>query len=260
MPPRGCGSGGLAMSVRTMTKVWESSQHRGSDLLMLLAIADFADDDGNAYPSVQTLAKKCRMKPRNTTAILTAIRKSGELEVRQNAGPHGTNRYRIVLPLQSPQERAGVQKRAGAQIHAAPPAETCRFPLQDSADEPSVNHQEPSTALDARKRSNAALEFSQFWDAYPKKVAKANAQKAWERQKPDLAEVLKAVECCKASDQWRQEQYIPHPATWINGRRWEDELQFTRGTVVANQPKPGDRRTRYRMGEVFDATLGWMPE
>lgn len=50
------------MSVRTMAKVWELSANRGNDLLMLLAIADFADDDGNAYPSVQTLAHKCRMQ------------------------------------------------------------------------------------------------------------------------------------------------------------------------------------------------------
>jgi len=37
------------MSVRTMARVWEQSQHAGTNLLMLLAIADFADDDGQAY-------------------------------------------------------------------------------------------------------------------------------------------------------------------------------------------------------------------
>ena len=40
------------MSVRTMARVWEFSSHAGTDLLMLLALADFADDDGNAYPAV----------------------------------------------------------------------------------------------------------------------------------------------------------------------------------------------------------------
>lgn len=141
------------MSVRTMARVWELSQHRGNDLLMLLAIADFADDEGNAYPSVQTLANKCRMKARNTTAILTAIRKSGELEVRPNEGPRGTNRYRIVLPGHPLQKPAGVQIRAGVQKHAATPAETCRKPLQNPADEPSVNHQEPSTTKREAKKT-----------------------------------------------------------------------------------------------------------
>ena len=48
-----------------MARVWDKSRHAGSELLMLLAIADFADDDGKAYPAVSTLATKCRMTGRN---------------------------------------------------------------------------------------------------------------------------------------------------------------------------------------------------
>jgi len=58
------------MSVRSIGRVWDHSAASGSFLLMLLAIADFADDDGNAYPSVPTLARKCRMKPRNANYIV----------------------------------------------------------------------------------------------------------------------------------------------------------------------------------------------
>jgi len=48
-----------------MARVWAETKQSGPHLLMLLAIADFADDNGNAYPSVNTLAKKCRIEPRN---------------------------------------------------------------------------------------------------------------------------------------------------------------------------------------------------
>ena len=57
-----------------MARVWAESKHSGTDLLMMLAIADFADDDGNAYPSVGTLAKKCRTTPRHVNRILAALR------------------------------------------------------------------------------------------------------------------------------------------------------------------------------------------
>lgn len=116
-----------------MARVWELSNQRGNDLLMLLAIADFADDDGNAYPSVQTLATKCRMKPRNANVILAALRESGELEVRQNEGPHGTNRYRIVFPGLPLQNLTGMQKRASLQKRASTPAKTCSKPLHVDA-------------------------------------------------------------------------------------------------------------------------------
>lgn len=53
------------MSVRTSGAVWGGSKHSGSALLMMLAIADFSDDDGWAHPAVATLAAKTRMRPRN---------------------------------------------------------------------------------------------------------------------------------------------------------------------------------------------------
>ena len=65
------------MSVTTMARVWATSSHSGTELLMLLAIADFSDDDGRAYPAVATLAKKCRMTDRNARLILANLRDSG---------------------------------------------------------------------------------------------------------------------------------------------------------------------------------------
>lgn len=69
--------------------------------------------------------------------------------------------------------------------------------------------------------------FDEFWKAYPKKVAKAQAQKAWNKIKPnaELQQViLNTLERQKQSVQWQKDngQFIPYPATWLNGRRWED--------------------------------------
>ena len=83
------------MSIKVMTAVWECSNQKGSALLLLLAIADFADDDGYAYPSVQTLAKKARASERNTHYLLKHLQASGELEIRRNEGPRGCNLCRV---------------------------------------------------------------------------------------------------------------------------------------------------------------------
>lgn len=148
------------MSIKVMAAVWERSRHEGTELLMLLALADFSDDAGNSYPAVSTLATKCRMKPRNANYLLARLQASGELEVRPNEGPKGTNRYRIALDrLQGVQgvagvgvqHDAGVQGVAGLQCIAPTPAMHCAKPLQPIADEPSLNRQEPSKG--ARKRA-----------------------------------------------------------------------------------------------------------
>lgn len=72
--------------------------------------------------------------------------------------------------------------------------------------------------------------FERFWAAYPKKTAKQQAFKAWQRLKPDeglLSVILTSLERHKKSVQWTKDggRFIPYPATWLNGRRWEDELQ-----------------------------------
>ena len=71
--------------------------------------------------------------------------------------------------------------------------------------------------------------FNQFWTAYPKRVAKQSAVKAFEKLKPDeklLEAMLKAIAMQKESKQWEKDggAFIPYPATWLNQRRWEDEL------------------------------------
>ena len=86
------------MSIRVMTTVWDQSTAEGSALLLLLAIADHAHDDGTgAWPSVDALAKKTRQTPRNTQFLLRRLERLGELVTEIGAGPHGCNAYRIVL-------------------------------------------------------------------------------------------------------------------------------------------------------------------
>ena len=70
-------------------------------------------------------------------------------------------------------------------------------------------------------------QFILFWYRYPKKVAKREAQRAWARlSSQDRAECLARLPAMVAH--WQLSgtlrRYIPHPSTFLNGRRWEDEL------------------------------------
>ena len=72
--------------------------------------------------------------------------------------------------------------------------------------------------------------FQQFWTAYPRKAAKGKAEDSWKKIHPDEAltqKILASVDAHKKCDQWVKDagQFIPHPATWLNQRRWEDETK-----------------------------------
>lgn len=76
--------------------------------------------------------------------------------------------------------------------------------------------------------------FDEFWTAYPKKRAKEDARKAWAKLKPDEAlgkQIIQAVDKAKKTKDWQKEngKYIPYPATYLNGKRWEDEGNETNG-------------------------------
>lgn len=86
--------------------------------------------------------------------------------------------------------------------------------------------------------------FVAFWSAYPKKSAKADALKALDRLQPDdvlMGTIIKAVERSKQTDQWTKDdgKYIPLPASWLNGRRWEDELPQSVQKLNAHGLPPG---------------------
>lgn len=72
--------------------------------------------------------------------------------------------------------------------------------------------------------------FDEFWAMYPNKKAKADAQKAWSKLSPNdelFKTIITALEKQKKSNDWTKEtgKYVPYPATWIRGKRWQDEIK-----------------------------------
>lgn len=89
--------------------------------------------------------------------------------------------------------------------------------------------------------------FDEFWQAYPKKKAKGDAEKAWATIKPNehLAEqILQAVQRAKTSDQWAKDagQFIPYPATWLRDKGWLDEATPALAIVSSGESWKQDPR------------------
>jgi hypothetical protein len=89
---------------------------------------------------------------------------------------------------------------------------------------------ETETEREERERQkqlalDVKLGFIEFWKCYPKKIAKPNAEKAWMKIAPDVdlsKRIIHAISEQKLLE--REEQFIPYPASWLNARRWEDDL------------------------------------
>jgi|GEM_PF-1239240 hypothetical protein len=107
------------------------------------------------------------------------------------------------------------------------------------------NTNTPSVGSRRKQRPTEDAGFLRFWDAYPRKVAKRAAADAWLKLNPNaelLERILAAVEKQRHSDQWTREggRFIPNPATWLRGQRWEDDLmEAVHGRSQDLGPRPG---------------------
>jgi hypothetical protein len=104
------------MSIRTMDRVWKSSRQSGGKLLLLLAIADFANDNGMAYPGIETLAEKTRQSRRTVQRQLAELEISQDLAIEPGTGRSNTNTYWVLAGLDPNVKRKlieGAQKAKG---------------------------------------------------------------------------------------------------------------------------------------------------
>ena len=127
------------------------------------------------------------------------------------------------LPQDAENSRSRAQPRAGA----------------ESESESESESKTESTRARARETEPDEA-FLRFWEEYPNRVAKRDAIRAWQKLKPEaelVARIMQGLARWKQSDEWTRDngRYIPHPATWINGRRWEDEVRGARMVRVVAQ-------------------------
>ena len=91
----------------------------------------------------------------------------------------------------------------------------------------------------SKEEKNESI-FESFWKVYPRKVGKEKCRNWFKSHKPNeelVQKMIEAVEIQKKSKQWSDPQYIPHPYTWLNQGRWEDELTPSKDSTFQSAPK-----------------------
>lgn len=172
------------VSFKVTNWVWARSESRNGARLVMLALADRADDSGCAWPSIDDLAERTKLSPRAVQKGITNLVELGELEVENGGGRHRSNRYRIVpkprtsdgVTGQEPRTSDGVSAEETPNFAPETPnfeAETPNFatrnPVQSSPEpskepttEPSRNHP-PAPAAEMPIGEQL---FTKWWEQY----------------------------------------------------------------------------------------------
>jgi hypothetical protein len=217
-------------------------------------IANHAHADGTgAYPSIETLARECRMSERQIKRIIPLLAQSGELRVEPDKGPRGAHLYTIAgMPRRDKMSPSGRDKMSPTPLQGdkmsptplqgdkmSPPLGDISAPLGDIAMSP-----EPLTVIKRTpptpSRGLYAADFERAFQAYPKHEGMKEAHDVWVKRKPDVEIVLAAIERQKQGRKWR-DGYVMGFARWLRGEHWNDEIETKAPDTNGYRTQAGER-------------------
>lgn len=248
------------MSVRIISAVWDGFPGSGSELLALLALADWADDEGRCFPSISAIARKIRLKERQAQRIVHKLIDDGFIRVTGNqfGGAPGTSRqYRIVLDKltgvahDTPMRETGVMEDADG-CHGRRETGVTHDTL--TVIEPSItvkeNAQAHSSADKKAKQGKSGITLKAFLDA---------CKTAGQKPIPEDDPIFSYAEKTQLTDEmlaacWREfkSQYLPTRKTQRDWRahyrnavrrNWY-KLWFIQGDEPARWTTAGEQARR----------------
>lgn len=200
------------MSIEIMNAVWRESRADGRARLVLLAIADHQGELG-AWPSIQTLSRMVNASERSVQRDIQHLQQIGELKVETQSAPVGgqyrANLYWVTLPGVT-DRASGVTKNASGVTDLASGVTAGGVLTLNRNLKRNINAQHEKL-------------FEEFWNAYPKKVDKAKAFRAFKSalSRASFEDILAGVIAYR-NDPKRNPDYTKYPATWLNGDAWEN--------------------------------------
>jgi len=234
------------VSVKVSSWVWhgeETAGLAGNEMILLLALADVADDKGRCRYladdddlTYASLAVKARVSRSTLIRLLAKLREVGLVD--QKPGVKGRpNEFRIVVPWAS-EFGINLEPEAGDEV--------------SSDDEFGFKLDEPSSYR--RNDVNTADLFDEFWSVYPRKAGKGAARKAFAAAAKSAggAAVVAGARRFALDPNLPDKQFIPHPATWLSRGSWEDEPLPPRTT------SPAAAAAAAPSTEDFGAEDAWM--
>lgn len=144
------------MSVTVMGQVWSGYPGRGAALLALLALADWADENGRCFPAMATIAKKCRVTKSQAQRVVHGLIDAGFVEVigNENGGaPGSTRQYKINLDALTGSQSTTGSGNATGRKNARDGSQKCHETGHENATQTIINHQR--TVSTAREQAHA---------------------------------------------------------------------------------------------------------
>ena len=181
--------------------------------VVLLALAKYSNAYGECFPSQQTLSKDTFLTDRTVRSAMNWLEAHGYVEVKRRSNT--SNAYVITSMKEMDMDRP---EKFSAEVDS----NITKLVVSN-------NNIANTTSPEKSSHPNDTPFFLAFWQAYPRRVAKGAARTAFAKVSKfaDPNDIVRgAIEYAEhCTVMGTEKQFIPHPATWLNAERWEDDLE-----------------------------------
>lgn len=231
------------MSIKLMSAIWDNGPDKQAERFVLLALADYANDKGECWPSVVTVAKKTCLSERGVRLVLRALEAGGWLITDLGGGRGGANIYRIKG------ERGAPPRNVVPPERGAPPRNETTLKGERGAPEPL------GTTIKKDRDKSLSDRFEEFWQIVPRKAAKEKARQSFAKATRSVPPETIITAMRRYADQRKGQdpQFTAHPASWLNAGRWTDEPEQIPTIGAGNdRNSKGDRFMRSFLAGATD--------
>ena len=185
------------MSIELLNNALKVEGYTPTAKFVLIILANYADEFGCCYPSHRHIADIIGLKDTKGVAkYINEFEKDGFLVKQKRKNEDGgftSNRYILNIGIQNPMGVRTIRERVS----------------------------EPHNTKEDTKDNRL---FEEFWKIYPRRIAKKKARQIFEKHK-DQERIIEGAKRFAVLNNKTDEKFIPHPTTWLNGERWNDEMK-----------------------------------
>ena len=183
-----------------------------------------ASKNGGVLPGIEDMAFALRVSNDVCTSLIDELKTCGLIDGSKRLVPHGWEKRQYKSDTSTDRVKRFRERSRNV-------TETVSETAPDTDTETDTETDKNQKKIPKKRdRSASSAEFENFWLVYPRKINRAVALKAFEKatRKTEADLIITAVRGYKFAD---DEQFIPHPATWLNQERWID------GTPTSVRPQ-----------------------
>ena len=179
------------------------------------------------HPSFEEIAKRASLSVRVAKTAIKKLNEVGYLETKTGGGNGKSNEYQLL--------KISKGCKICTEVY-------CAENDRDTVQKTTTNCAKSALPLYKINKKIIKLDkifflFEKFWNEYPKKIGKKNTEKIFIKINPDTSmfeKIIQSLTLHKKTSGWSKDsgQFIPHPSTWLNQERWNDEIQVESGPKV----------------------------